>query len=385
MSNDINRLRELAGIKQEPVKNKTKKLDEGVLGSMQEVRHVSEREHPLDYSEPEMQHMKSRPGSIDGKTGRRVHGGNDTGYEEEDDIFSRGERVPYDDDELEHEFGMHDYDGMFEDAPPGMEDWIKSNKERFKKQYGKDWEEVLYATAWKMKNNESIGESELDNFSSEVDEDMLKNKEDKIKDEAQSMIARGMDPDSVIMALADEYGLSTEEQFNLYNVVVQHPVAEDDDQETMRGRQPQEQGDTEESHTVDWEEVKNAAAEAAESIFGNVDQEALDGIINDTKRDVDDYANTEDAVQIAINKMRQNESSEGNNEIEEDFDNGYDSQVDVDADGYFPRGAHNAVNDDAGPSSAKHGDNPMQKKMDVAEGKSIHRSLVSGYRLSKKS
>ena len=37
-----------------------------------------------------------------------------------------------------------------EKAPPGMENWIKSNKARFKDQYGKRGTSVLYATAWKM-------------------------------------------------------------------------------------------------------------------------------------------------------------------------------------------------------------------------------------------
>lgn len=68
-------------------------------------------------------------------------------------------------------YNMSDEDYYFESAlnekaPPGMEDWIKSNKARFKKQYGKDkGEEILYATAWKRHNNkkkkksESIGET----------------------------------------------------------------------------------------------------------------------------------------------------------------------------------------------------------------------------------
>ena len=48
-------------------------------------------------------------------------------------------------------------------AAPGQEDWIKSNKERFMKQYGKDkGMSVLYATAWKRnkdaKSNESLEE-----------------------------------------------------------------------------------------------------------------------------------------------------------------------------------------------------------------------------------
>jgi len=45
-------------------------------------------------------------------------------------------------------------------APPGKEDWIKKRKPEFKKRYGKDWESVLYATAWKQKNNEGLDEGE---------------------------------------------------------------------------------------------------------------------------------------------------------------------------------------------------------------------------------
>lgn len=39
-----------------------------------------------------------------------------------------------------------------------MEQWIKDRKADFKERYGKDWQRVLYATAWKQKNNESVAE-----------------------------------------------------------------------------------------------------------------------------------------------------------------------------------------------------------------------------------
>ncbi len=48
---------------------------------------------------------------------------------------------------------------MTEKAPPGKkaEEFIKDNKAKFKKQYGKRWEEVLYATAWKQHGAKSEG------------------------------------------------------------------------------------------------------------------------------------------------------------------------------------------------------------------------------------
>lgn len=39
-----------------------------------------------------------------------------------------------------------------EAAPPSRqaEKWIESNKERFRKEYGEDYKEIMYATAWKL-------------------------------------------------------------------------------------------------------------------------------------------------------------------------------------------------------------------------------------------
>jgi hypothetical protein len=41
---------------------------------------------------------------------------------------------------------------LFESAPPSKEaeDWIKANKQRFKDQYGNEWESILYAKAWSL-------------------------------------------------------------------------------------------------------------------------------------------------------------------------------------------------------------------------------------------
>lgn len=85
-----------------------------------------------------------------------------------DDLFDQiGDRVQ---DtirkEYDREFGHTDQgndqekdtDDVNEEAPPSAaaEKWIKDNKEKFKKQYGDDWEQVLHATAWKMHNDGSF-------------------------------------------------------------------------------------------------------------------------------------------------------------------------------------------------------------------------------------
>ena len=65
--------------------------------------------------------------------------------------------------------------------------------------------------------------------------------------------------------------------------------------------------------------------------------------------------------------------------MEEAFDinNGYYEQNEADAEDYFPTGADSPVTKSVGPSGARQGDNPEQKKMEVAE---THKELVYSYR-----
>jgi len=66
-------------------------------------------------------------------------------------------------------------------------------------------------------------------------------------------------------------------------------------------------------------------------------------------------------------------------EVEEAFDlqNGYDDINDASGNDFFPTGADSPVVKVVGPSGARQGDNPEQKKMQVAE---VHKELVYGYR-----
>lgn len=55
---------------------------------------------------------------------------------------------------------MADKKQLTERAPPGSqaEAWIRANKDSFKRQYGKNWERVLYATAWKRFGGKALKE-----------------------------------------------------------------------------------------------------------------------------------------------------------------------------------------------------------------------------------
>ena len=50
-----------------------------------------------------------------------------------------------------------------EKAGPGQEDWVKSNKDRFKKQYGKDWAKFLYGHSWNQAKSQ--GKTQQDEIS----------------------------------------------------------------------------------------------------------------------------------------------------------------------------------------------------------------------------
>ena len=73
------------------------------------------------------------------------------------------------------------------------------------------------------------------------------------------------------------------------------------------------------------------------------------------------------------------EHSAEDEEMSESFDlnNGYNDIDYTDGTDYFPDGADSPVTSHAGPSGARMGDNPEQKKMEVAEA---HKELVYNYR-----
>lgn len=74
-----------------------------------------------------------------------------------------------------------------------------------------------------------------------------------------------------------------------------------------------------------------------------------------------------------------NEEDEDEEEVDEAYDlnNGYNDRDVLDGQDYFPTGADGPVVDKVGPSGARQGDNPEQKKMEVTE---THKELVYNYR-----
>jgi hypothetical protein len=122
-------------------------------------------------------------------------------------------------------------------------------------------------------------------------------------------------------------------------------------------------------------------------------QQALEMVMNSTtseskksylSRQINNARDTMGVIKVMYNMIL---SGEGNavqgsgygRKFKEAYDmnNGYHDVDDMDGCDYFPNGADGPVVDKVGPSGARQGDNPEQKKMQVAE---THKELVYAYR-----
>lgn len=79
----------------------------------------------------------------------------------------------------------------------------------------------------------------------------------------------------------------------------------------------------------------------------------------------------------SIEKAYEEGFGQGFRSLSEDLNNGYNTEKYATGSDFFPNGADSPVVTATGPSGARQGDNPEQKKMQVAE---VHRELVYGYR-----
>ncbi|HEY6436817.1 MAG TPA: hypothetical protein VIY47_09510 [Ignavibacteriaceae bacterium] len=112
--------------------------------------------------------------------------------------------------------------------------------------------------------------------------------------------------------------------------------------------------------------------------FNNMFHSALDHFLNGEDSS---WAHIGDQDPIIEDNMKETMYDPGfeedSDELEEDIQNGYKDKHYASGNDYFPNGADGPVVDKVGPSGARHGDNPEQKKMQIAE---VHKELVYGYR-----
>ena len=450
---EIDRLRELAGINK-PVKSnkKSQQLDEGVIGSMKTINHVSvrEKEYPRSLPERGMRtktnaslsflkddedeeyfdgHRDERQGDYEPQNDYydnddREVSGDEEGYEIEEDFTD----VEFGDSRLgpsTDEFGDEEHDRDMRDPELNRAMSGPYDKATGDPAIDHNYNDEFDADDMMMRGdrdrdhfNDRDDDELMDNFSADAEADAMTSKSDKIVADAKQMIARGMDPEQVVMSMAHEYKLSSEEQFDLFNLATQSPVQEGkpdfpdldndgDKEESMKKAIRDRDGigmdegidygyyakpsewfhslakkarDYVTSHGVDlttgggYEEFFDRFDTEDNDVMGAL--EVLERLITrgsvydagDALKANANYRDKANAIGNLIDMIGFEVTPEQT--MSEDFDNGYDNQTEVDADGYFPNGAHNHVSKEAGPASATHGDNPSHKAMSVNESSS---------------
>lgn len=222
---------------------------------------------------------------------------------------------------------------MYESAPPGMEDLVQDLKTQYP-----GHPERAFATAWSVYNKKhGLDESETayamdDDFSDELDggRDLM----DVADDLYHDAINAGQSHPEALKAASDrlqrDYGMGSTEARNLAQSVA--TVTEDQNLKDLYRSLGMDDDDDESATEIEF-----------------------------TTGPVDGGGDTVDGVPIV---------GEGS------LNNGYDDQNCACGDDYFPNGATGPVRRTAGPSGARHGDNPDIKAMEISE---TYKSLVRSY------
>lgn len=125
-------------------------------------------------------------------------------------------------------------------------------------------------------------------------------------------------------------------------------------------------------HDVDGKFVYDDSGEEAEDISG-IDGENL----GSGGMDEFELNNTNDPLDVDDPAPMEEVDAFASDDVYEDLNNGYDDIKFMNPGDFFPDGADSPVAGNVGPSGARQGDNPEQKKMQVAE---THKELVYNYR-----
>jgi hypothetical protein len=249
--------------------------------------------------------------------------------------------------------GVRQMGGLDEKAPPGMEAMVM----KLKKQYPDDHSKA-FATAWSIynkkhgKTNEGYGDLTWD----EVESAFAL---------AHQAVANGDPNKNELLKQADALNRKYEFQQT----------------KEFHGRGNPVSKIVPESHVDTCRQSNKAIARKACKM-----EESYDVDIDYATRRVSDLINSfveaDRAFEIVTEELSQQgyESDEIKlmlTKIDEDLNNGYYKRHVARGADYFPSGADSAVVKKVGPSGARHGDNPEQKFMQIAE---THKELVYKYR-----
>lgn len=328
---------------------------------------------------------------------------------------------------------------VMEKAPPGMEDVVMKLKNEYG--HDKKGMEKAFATAWSIYNKkhgkkeeacsmeESVPAVDSCNQDNPADADVACAMEESADSETLQtaknrfweMCQYHVEPDAALERVEyelREMGVDETEIAEIRDEIVAEYGVEDSDGEPMGSHdmgddadalasaghgsdedygyyQDDNAYDLEEARPSDinTDEIRDITALPHEAAKARAQEILAASTTGDTKkaylaRQINATRNTMAVVKLLYDMVLKGEghgvqgssySKKFDNAMEEAFDlqNGYDDVHDASGKDYFPTGADSPVVDKTGASGARQGDNPEQKKMQIAE---VHKELVYSYR-----
>lgn len=256
-----------------------------------------------------------------------------------------------------------------ESAPPGMEDMVL----KLKKQYPGEPEKA-FATAWSIYNKKH-GKTEESTVMEEYDEhvtsamnrfsDLINNWVDY--PEALDIVVRELDEagidaakiDEIVDAINVEYG-----EFDSEGDM--SDMDADSDALASAGH------GTDDDYGYASDVYEGDPDIPMDQHLANKEKERQQFLQNYKRQEAERNRMKADRAVSSYERNKQPTPS-----VAEDLSNGYNDVEYANGQDYFPDGADSPVTTGTGPSGARQGDNPEQKKMEIAEA---HKELVYNYR-----
>jgi len=232
-----------------------------------------------------------------------------------------------------------------ESAPPGMEDVVM----KLKKEYPNDHSKA-FATAWSIYNKKhGKAEEGCSMEESHVDDGQMSNPAPAVDILAMESEELGFNQGAVDEALA------------MFEQLLSSFVEPQEALDIVMSRCSEEGLGEDEIASI-----QDAIMQVHGGEYSDEPNDSMDG----------DF---DSAMASAGHGSDEDYGSASDMEFEEAFDmqNGYNDVDNANGNDFFPNGADSPVVRAVGPSGARQGDNPEQKRMQVAE---VHKELVYGYR-----
>ena len=256
------------------------------------------------------------------------------------------------------------FDNMDEKAPPGMEAEVMDLKKEYPGEPSK-----AFATAWSIYNdkNNKTEEADMEECSTPMMEGGLDLEIQSAIEMLKDLEHNGYGPEEIVSTIEQSFRDDGFEDADIAQV--------------MSAIQQHIEGGGEESDDEEGPYCSSCGGGGCPSCHGTGHEPGMKDPDDFNEPDeydpADDWAG--DMEEGFVMEETDEESVDEEEQVDESFDlnNGYDDITFMKPGDFFPDGADSPVISQTGPSGAKQGDNPEQKKMAVAE---THKELVYNYR-----